>query len=518
MPNAPSQPKPKTSSTANGSQPRRRTRGFEVIAWIEAHCVHPRGPLIGQPARLSSWERALVLRLFEIRDDGRRRYRWAYISVPKKQGKTTLIAWIACYLLIGDETEAAPEIICAAASDEQADLLFGSVGAVCKMSPTLRQVTEVFEREILVPSRPGASLKRVAAVAGTNDGQNNSIVLLDELHEWAGPKGEATWNVLTNSTAARPEPLVIQITTAGWDAETICGRQYEYAKAVEAGEIDDPRYFVHIVEAPDDADWRDPTVWEAYNPSYGVTTDGEFYADQVTKKTESVFRRYFLNQWMPAEELWLPPGSWDACRSDLELDRRLPIAVGVDLALTHDTTAVVIVQRQGDRLVCRARFWTNPYLPGNPRHDEWELDVARVMDHLRELRATYPARAVDVGRRGIAGPAYCYDPWGFREEAKTLLDEGLAMVEVPQTDARMAPAARELYDAIVERRLAHDGNRTLAAHLRNVLAVPRGENGWRLRKVSKGSPRKIDGAIALAMAVHQAVQPQPKRQVGAFTA
>ena len=222
---------------------------------------------------------------------------------------------------------------------------------------------------------------------------------------------------------------------------------------------------------------------------------------------------------LEAPVLWLPSGAWEACRAgELELDPRLPLAVGIDLALRHDTTAVVAAQRQGERIVLRARFWANPFPPGHSAHDDWELDVRAVSDHLRALRARYPAAAARIDGRTRDGPAFCYDPWGFREAATVLADEGLAMIELPQTNERLGPATRTLYDAVLERRIAHDGDPTLAAHLRNVLAVPLGDHGWRLRKISRNSARKIDGAIAAVMAVQQALAPPPPERFGAFLA
>ena len=220
-------PKPSTPSSS-----RTKTRGFHVIAWIETHCVFTTGEWIGKPFVLLPWQKRLILELFELRPDGLRLKRWAYIQVAKKNGKSEMAAALALYFLIGDG-EPSPLVIIAAASDEQADLVYGAARRMCELSPTLSQITECFDKEILVPSIPGAKLQRVAAVAGTNDGKNIHAVICDELHEWQGPKGEAVWNVLTNGTGARRQPMVIQTTTAGFDLETICGRQYQYAQRRE---------------------------------------------------------------------------------------------------------------------------------------------------------------------------------------------------------------------------------------------------------------------------------------------
>src|SRR3990167_7772629 len=123
---------------------RKRTKGFHVIRWIEANCVFTNGEWIGKPFRFLPWQREVILGLFEVGDDGLRRYRWAYISVPKKNGKTEMAAALGLYFLIGDE-EPSPLVVCSAASDDQADLVYGAAKTMCELSPTLRQITEPYQ-------------------------------------------------------------------------------------------------------------------------------------------------------------------------------------------------------------------------------------------------------------------------------------------------------------------------------------------------------------------------------------
>lgn len=509
-----------TSSATNGSK--RRTQGPRVVRWIESNCVHTQAEWAGKPFRFLDWQKRLVYELFEVGDDGLRRYRWALIGVPKKQGKTELAAALGLYFLIGDG-EPSALVACAAASDEQADLVYGAARIMVERSPTLSQVCEAYEKEILVPSLPGSRLRRVSAVAGTNDGQNIQVVICDELHEWTGPKGKQVWNVLTNGTGARRQPMVLQVTTAGFDLEdTICGQQYTYGQKVKNGQVDDPHYYFNWYEAPASADHRDPAVWEAANPSYGVLTHEAFYRDQLTKKTEAVFRRYFLNSWTQTEEIWLPPGAWDACKApDLELDPALPLHVGIDVALRHDSTAVVAAQLVGEepepeqpdlrRTVVRARVWENPYPETDSRHAAWQLNLAEVEEHLRDLRRRFPVAAAEVDDRYMPGPEFSYDPAYFLRSAQALDGDGLCMVEFPQADARMVPASQQAYQLICEGKLAHDGDPVLARHVLNVIADQR-PRGWRMSK-PKGSRKKIDAAIAMAIAVYRAQAPSPPTSV-----
>lgn len=520
--------------SAPEKQPR-RTRGFHVIRWIERHCVHTNGEWIGRPFRLLDWQKDLLLELFELEwfpepdldrypagGEWRRRYRWALIGLPKKNGKTELAAALALYLLIGDE-EPAPLIACAAGSDEQADLVYGAARTMIELSPTLSQVAIPYEREIQVPSIPGSKLKRVAAVAGTNDGQNLHAVICDELHEWLGQKGEQTWNVLTGGGGTRRQPLIIQITTAGFDPETILGKQYAYGRAIERGEIEDRRYFFRWVEAPRvDAkgkplDYRDPAVWWLANPSLGTLVREDFLADQVTKKTEATFRRYYLNQWTEAEEAWLPDGAWEGCKAAwIGLDPKLPAYVAVDVGLRRDRTAVTVAQRVKvrmrdgsirERTPVRARTWGNPYPTRDPRYHKWALPKAEITNYLGELYERFPVPAAQRDDETVPGPLFAYDPWNFGEEADELAARGLNMVETPQTDARMIPASQELYRLVMEQELAHDGDPTLAAHLAAAIAHAK-PRGFRLTK-RPGQTKPIDAAISTAIAATDAQRPPP---------
>ena len=487
------------------------TQGRQVVKFVERHCVFTNGEWIGRKFRLLPWQKRVIYDLFEVdAATSLRRHRWALIGVPKKNGKSELAAALALYFLIADD-EPAPLVVCAAASEGQADLVFGAAKTMCELSPTLSALTETMESEITVPSIPGSRLRRLAARAGTNEGQNIHVVICDELHEWELPQHEKTWTVLTNSMGARRQPLVFQITTAGHDLETVCGRQYEHGMRVNTGEIDDPAFYCFWQEAPKGADYRDPAVWEAANPSYGVTVQEEFFADQLSKKTEAVMRRYFLNQWTASEEMWLPYGAWAACADpSRELDPALPLRVGIDVALRHDSSAVAWAQVQADGMtVLRTRVWANPYPEDHSQHRAWTFNVAEVEQFCLELREQFPVPATEIDDAIMPGPEFNYDPAYFQRSAQLLSGEGLAMVEFPQSDGRMIPASQRFFQTIVESRIAHDGDPVVARHVEAVIADQR-TRGWRMSK-PKGSRRKIDAAIAAAIAVYRAhfTAPEP---------
>ena len=465
--------------------------GWRVIRFIETFCVFTDGRWIGQPFVLQPWQKAILWALFATGPDGLRVFRWALIGLPKKQGKTELMAALALYFLIADD-EPSPLIACAAASEEQADLVFGAAKRMCEMSDKLKDVTDVWDKEITVPGRPGARLVRVAAAAGTNDGKNLSVVIIDELHEWKAGKGESVWNVLTNGLGARHQPMVLQITTAGFDEETICWRQYDYGLKVAQGELRDPAYFFYWQSAPAHLAWDSDAAITVANPNLGVTVLLPFFADQRLKKTQAVFQRYFLNRWTAAEAEWLPAGAWAKCAAPgIRLRPGLPTWVAVDAATKVDSTAVVVGQREGERLRVACRIWERPWDPRSNRPlEEWRLPIDEVKTHLHRLHRRFQPEWIG------------YDPAWITWAAAELEERGLPMIEIPQTNARMVPGAQGLYTLVLQGQLEHDGNPTLARHIANAVARQVEGGGFRL---AKNKARKaMDAAVALAMVVYLA--------------
>jgi phage terminase large subunit-like protein len=210
-------------------------------------------------------------------------------------------------------------------------------------------------------------------------------------------------------------------------------------------------------------------------------------------------------------------GAWKACEEEgVALDPALPVAVGIDVGITRDASAVVIAQKQGDNIIVESKVWVNPYPKDSAMGMAWQVDIEEIRRYLVTLKDRFPAPMVKIDGRTRPGPAFCYDPWSFRESAQMLEGEGLAMVETNQTDSRMVPMTADLFQAIVTRRLRYDSktNVALTRHVMAAVAVPRGDAGWRIRKPRGSTTAKVDAAIAMVMAVSQAMQPPPRR---AFT-
>lgn len=484
------------------------TYGGYVAEWIETHCVLTDSDYAGQPFELMPWQRRLLYEAFEVVEgvgrDGSprwiRKHTWVLLGIPKKNGKTELVGGLGVFFLVGDD-EPAPNVIGAAASEEQAGLMFTSSRRMSEWSPTLRQLAEVTEKKITVPGKRGAQLVKVAAAAGTNDGKNIYVTLIDELHEWITKKHNGVFTVLTQGGGARVEPLNWMITTAGSEEDSQCFAFYEHGVGVRSGEIEDPKFYFCWFEAPEELDFRSYEARKAANPSFGLILKDDFYEDMLTKRSEAEYRRYFLNQWTEHEDIWEAATLWDGLAGRPELVDWRPTFVGVDIGRKNDSTAVVWVQWDDDAemLQVAQRLWVNPYPPNDSRRGSWKLNVSEVENHLRELRERFPVATLpgeDTDDELVPGPAFMFDPHFFSRSADDLEDEGLNMIEFPQTDTRMVPASQRLFELIKSGRLVHDGNPAARRQIRSVVAKEK-ERGWRISKPA-GSRKHVDFAIALA--------------------
>ena len=458
-------------------QKHRETDGTDLAEFAERYLSLSKGVRAGSPLLFTQWQRWLLNSLLERRPDGRLRYRRALIGLPRKQGKSLMGSALGLYGLLAGEAGA--EVYSAAGDRRQARIVFNEAKQQVLNSPLLSQACKVYRDAIEAPMFSSV-YRVVSADAKRQAGLNPSLVIFDEL--WVQPNDDL-WDQLTLGSGARVDPLVIAITTAGYDIDTLCGRLYNYGKSVASGEQKDDAFGFFWWEAPANCKLRDKKAWRITNPnlSEGLLSL-EDMESSVTQSTEAAFRRFRLNQWVRVEESWLPPGAWEKCYSDAVINKQDECFVGIDMALKHDSIAVVVAQPQTERIVVEAKIW-QPKQIG--------VDVAEVEQYLRSLH------------RNLNVKEFAYDPAYFQRSAEALSDDGLPMVEFPQTSGRMVPACGHTYEMITNGKLAHDGSPTFTDQVLSA-AQRMTDTGWRL---SKGkSKRKIDACIAMVMAVDRATR------------
>lgn len=475
------------------------THGPTVRRWIERTLVHGEGDYFGQPWRCEPFQRYILDRLYEYDPtSGRRLYSKALIGIPKGNAKTELAAAIGLAELGGPVAPLSPNVPVSAASFDQANKLFGAARTMIEEGP-LRPYFETFETEIQRRDGPGI-MERVAAVAGTNDGGLPTVHLADELHEWIAERTERVFLVIGNSLRKRSDGLQLAITTAGDDKDTLLGRLYEHGTKVASGETVDERFLFLWWEA--DPKWKlsDPdqlrsAILEA-NPAAGsfLPIQGllERYADPEVAEHE--FNRYHLNRWDSPPQRWISADLWNACAAtyDQPPPPGTPIAIGFDGSATRDNTGFVgCTIPTGDE---KPRLFRIGLWERDPRDPHWHVPRGEVSATLAQAIGTWDVRRVQC------------DPAGWRTEIDDWATEfgSHLILDVPQTNERMAPMCDAFRADVLAKQIEHDGDAALA---RNVTNAHTRLTRWGLaiRKDHPDSPRKIDLAIAAVLARDGAV-------------
>lgn len=447
----------------------------------------------GELIVLRPWQKRLLAELFARRSDGRLRHRAALIGLPRKNGKSSVSSGLAIDgLLFGGK---GMDVFSCAGDRDQAGIVFGEAKRMVQADPELAELCHPLKDVIEVPSLNNV-YRVLSSEAPTKEGLNPSRVLFDEVH--VQPNDEL-WNVMRLAMAARRDPLMIGITTAGVmtdpsGRDSLCYRLWQHGADVAAGTTEDPSFYMAWWGAPSDADHRDPAVWAAANPGYDDLIDPEDFAAAVLTTPEAEFRTKRLNIWTAAATTWLPGGAWDACE-----DNSRPLADGETVYLGFDgskgrldATALVAVRPGAPPFVDLVAIWQRP----EDATDDWEVPVEEVKAQVRAACRRWRVREI------------LYDPFLWQHAMVELASEGLPCVEYPNTPERMIAATQRFYEAVVTRGVAHSGNKTLAQHLRNAV-LKYSEKGARIVKEAKWSGRRIDAAVAAVMAFDVAAGSKP---------
>lgn len=487
-----------------------------VVDFFENYLKHIKGKWAGSKFELMPWQRDDIIRpLFGwMRADGTRKYRTAYIEVSRKNGKSSLCAGLALYLLLADG-EQGGEVYSVAVDRGQAAIVFETAKQMLLASPRLAEKAQVYKRSIVVLGT-ASKYEVLSADVPSKHGLNASGIIFDELH--AQPNREL-WDTLTTSTGAREQPLVIAITTAGYDRNSICWEQHEYARRVQAGVIDDPSFFSYVAAAEETDDWRSPKTWKKANPSLGITISKEYLETEAKRAMEvpayqNTFRRLHLNQWTQQESRALDIAAWDASAGMVipELLKGKACFGGLDLASTTDIAALVLAFPGEDGYEVLPFFW----IPAeNMRERELRDRVPYAAWARQGVITLTPGNVIDYSairqKINALGTVYNireigHDPWNATQVALELAGDGFRMIPIRQGFQSLSPATKELLRLVMAQKLIHGGNPVLRWMADN-LAVKQSPEG-NMRPDKDKSMAKIDGIVALIMAIDRATRHQ----------
>ena len=493
-----------------------------VVRFIEA-LRHTKGEFHGQPFHLLPWQEKIIRDVFgTVRDDDptMRQYTTAYIEIPKKNGKSELGAAIALNMLINDD-EWKAEVYSCASDRQQAAIVFDVAVDMVRQSPALMKRVKIIPSTRRMIYQPTGSIYQVlSSEVATKHGLNVSACIFDELHT---QPTRALYDVMTQGSGdARRQPLWFFLTTAGTDRNSICWEVHQKALDILEGRKNDPRFYPVLFGLPDEADWTNEENWYRANPSldHTITIDkvrDAFHKAQETPADENQFRQLRLNQWVKQSVRWMPMDKWDECGGVVDpyaLEGRACYA-GLDLSSTSDLTALVLVfppTSEDEPYIALPFFW----LP----EETLSLRVRR--DHVpydqwarRGFIQTTEGNVVHYGfiERFICelGERYdireiAHDRWNATMMVQTLEDDGFTMVPFGQGFKDMSPPTKELMRLVLEHRLCHGGHPVLRWNMDN--AFVRTDPAGNLKLDKEKSTEKVDGAVALVMALDRAMKNQ----------
>lgn len=490
---------------------------------------HVKGALTGQPIALMDWHVFILINIFGfvvplidentgevvMRNDGSgrpvmvRRFRTAYNEVARKNAKSTLSSGIGLYMT-GADSEGGAEVYSAATTRDQARIVFEDAKSMIKQArPTLGRLFD-FNKLAIYQEATASKFEPLSSDANNLDGLNIHCAIVDELH---AHKTRDVWDVLETATGARLQSLLFAITTAGFNKEGICYELRDYASKVLRGQIEDDTFFGIIYTLDEQDDPLDETVWQKANPGIGICKRWDDLRRLAKKAHEQVSARnnFFtkhLNLWVTAESAWMDMLKWDECDyiAPAHELKTYPMWVGVDLAHKIDICAAVKLWRGNNGHVhADFKFW----LPEGrlercsrqmaelyrkwAKLDKLILTDGDVIDHaqIKEDLANW------IGGQSLKEVGF--DPWSATQFSLALAEDGVPLVEVPQTVRNFSESMKEVESLVYGGRFHHSNHPVMNWMMSNVTVKPdKNDNIF----PNKSTPEaKIDGPAALFTAM-----------------
>lgn len=491
-----------------------------ALAFFPKYCRHFEGEWSGKPVELAPWQAFwLAVEFGWYKADGTRRFRTFYEEVARKNGKSTKLAGLGLYLFAADK-EAGAQVYTAATKLEQAKITHAAAEMMVAKSPALRQLVQNHKNKLWIPGTANKFVP-LGADAKTQDGLNVHGAIIDELH--AHPTRDL-WDVIDTARGARRRSVMHAITTAGFNQDgSICLEQRNYLIQILEGQIEDDSFGGVIYTLDDGDDWFDERNWGKANPNLGVSVFLEELRTQAAKARHvpaalNNFLTKRLNIWTQVSESWLSLDAWDKNADPIDEAALLGRKCygGLDLASKTDIAAWVLLfppEKPGDKWVILCRFFIpedNMLLRDQKdrvSYTAWarqgfiiptagvRTDQEVIRQHILEDAAKFELLAVG------------FDAWNSGKIVTELMEDGIEMIELSQNFQNLSEPSKELEAMILAGDMAHGGQPVLRWMAGNVVILRDTNDNYRPNK--KKSRERIDGIVALAMAINRALYHAP---------
>jgi phage terminase large subunit-like protein len=488
-----------------------------AISAFPALFRHTVGSYAGKPFELSPWQAFIVGSIWgwKNRDDRTRRFRRAYVTLGRKNGKSTLAAGIAI-LLAQFDNEAQAQVFIGATKVDQAKLIFHEASRMIGSSTHLKKLAERRVLQINFPSTD--SFIRPLGSDRAFDGLNPSGIIFDELHAWK-EQHRAFYDTLTTGSASRTQPLRFTITTAGDSNSLLWKEEDGNARKMLDGQYREDTYFAYIATLDAEDDPFDEAVWPKSMPNINISVSPEYIREQareaeISAAARNRFKRYFANIEVSSTEQAIEPKKWAACKGEFD-DWRMAdvVVVAVDAGGRNDLASLSYVARfpdgqdeQGDP-VYRYQVKTSNYMDQDTTRDLSEMPWLEWVDKglIKVVPYVHSAMFGEIMRElpAMGGRKVGFDPFATQQMAEQLQQEGFESVQIQQNRFKLHAPLSLLLDLVEKGKLIHDGDPVLAWAAQNLVINADHQGRWMPDR--KTSSEKIDPIVATVMALRLAM-------------
>jgi len=506
----------------------------QAVDFFPIFLRHYQGDFAGEPFFLEPWEQFIIANIYgwKRKQDNLRRFRKAYISIARKNGKSLLAVGIGIKGLLLDG-EGGPRVVCAATKRAQARLVWDIAALTIEAN---QELVDTFGINIS-KSFNTTSIKLVGTAADfiplgqdskTEDGHNIHVGIIDEYHEHPDDK---MVGVIRTGMGARSQPLLFIITTAGFDIRSPAYDEETYLKHVLEGAVEDDSYFGTIFTLDEDDDWRDPDVWIKSNPNLGVGKKVDQIADLITEAehkpaTKLQVLTKELNVWTQSLSEWVDWKKWKVNNSG-EVDEHELVGrkcfAALDCSMKLDHTVVTYAfppESLGESWRYVHRIW----VPADDLSEAATRDNADYERWLRKgwIRYSGPTIIRDEIEQQIRLDLevfdvreLAYDRYGDGQPiALSLEEDGLPIVMFPQSAKEFTAPTNEFERLILDGAMEHGSNPVMDYYI--VCAhIYEGPNDQRKPVKHKRGDQttRIDGVITSIMATWRGLIAKEERSV-----
>lgn len=484
-------------------------RATKPIRFIERYCKHSKGEWAGQPVKLELFQKAYISALFGFIDanTGYRKYTESFFMVARKNGKSTMLAGIALYLLVADQ-EPGAELYTVATKKDQAKIIFDEVQNMVQQSPELNAILRKRKSDLYFAAGM-AKMQALGRNSDTMDGLNAHGVIMDELH---GVKDRNLYEVMKQSQSARRQPLLIMITTAGTVRECIFDDIYSYAENIINGSYKDDHFLAIIYELDSRKEWKQPKAWAKANPGLGTIKKLADLKAKVEKAKQSpvdlngVLVKDFNIRGTKATA-WL---SFDDINNEatynLDDYRGCFCIGGADLSITTDLTAAtaLLYNPVNEEFVVTQMYWI-PEANVEERiktdkipYDKWhDAGLVRYCKGNTINYSDVTAWFMElVKEKGITPAWIYYDSYSARYWVEEMTSKGFRMVRAIQGAKTLSLPMQKLGADLQAKRVNYNNNPVLKWCLTNT-GVETDRNGNIVPVKNQAAKMRIDGTASL---------------------